>query len=261
MIWVEGPDAATFLNGLLSHDVAALGVGGARPALLLNERGHIRATVRVLRDADDAFTLLVAPERADEVVSTFARLHFTEDLDVLGPEVVAGVVTDGDVPEGADAMAPGDVPGTREVVGDAAVAALTADVSDPGAARAALEARRVAAAVPRVGVDTGERTLVQEAGLQDTHVSFSKGCYLGQETVSRAQHRGGVRRTLRVLRAGAPLAPGVTVTHGGADVGVVTSAATDADGTALALAMLRTSVPPGAAVDAGGVSARVHDAR
>lgn len=256
MIWVEGPDAAAFLNGLLSNDVAALAPGDARPALLLNERGHIRAALRVLRDAGDAFTLLVAPAQAGDVAATFARLHFTEDLDVLGPEVVASVVTDGPVPPGADAVAPGDVPGTVEVVGDAAVSALAAGVADPAGARAALEARRVAARVPRVGADTGERTLVQEAGLQDTHVSFTKGCYLGQETVSRAQHRGGVRRTLRVLRAGAPLAPGAEVTHDGAGVGAVTSVATDADGGALALAMLRTSVPPGAAVDVAGVAAR-----
>ena len=64
---------------------------------------------------------------------------------------------------------------------------------------AALELARVAAGVPRVGVDTGEATLVQEAALEDAAVSFDKGCYLGQETVARLQFRGRANRRLRGL--------------------------------------------------------------
>lgn len=253
LVWVEGPDAEGFLNGLLSNDVAAVAPGGWSPGLLLDERGRIRAEVRVARDTADAFTLVLDPAAADDVVATFERLHFTEDLEVIGPEEVQSLVVWGEAPADAEVVVGGPAPGSLEVVGDDAIARLTAGgVGAPDD----LEAARISARVPRVGVDTGERTLVQEAGLEGSHVSFTKGCYLGQETVSRAQHRGGVRRTLRLLRAQTGLSVGAPVAYDGAAVGEVTSVAASPEGS-VALAMLRTTVPDGADVDAGGVAARV----
>ena len=156
---------------------------------------------------------------------------------------------------------PGSVPGTWEVaVPDpaATIAARGWREADP----AVLEGARILTGVPRVGVDTGPSTLVQEAGLEDVAVSFDKGCYLGQETVARAQFRGRVNRTLRRLRLDElPAQLPAPVTHEGKDVGAVTSAVALDDG-AVGLAILRRQVPPGARVGVGDpeVAAIVEEA-
>lgn len=254
--WIEGPDAATFLNGLLTADVAGVVVGDSVPALLLDERGHILAEMMVLREQNDMFTLVGAPGQVDTATATFSRLHFTEDLDILGPEVMSAVVTTGTADD-AEIRVRGPLPGTVTAVGEAVVERLAHAEAGAGAA---LEAARVFLGIPRVGVDTGPKTLVQEAGLEGSHVSFSKGCYLGQETVARAQHRGGVRKTLRRLYSRDALTPGAPVSYGGATVGEVTSAAELPSGEWVALAALRTSVPEGAEINVEGSRARADQA-
>jgi folate-binding protein YgfZ len=259
LVWVEGPDAAGFLHGLLSNDVAALAPGGACRALLLDAKGHLQAEIRVRRDADDAFTLVLDPEGADAVAATLERYHFSEDLDILGPEGVEVVTVAGapeEVARGADLAVPATLPGAWDlVVSDAA--AEIARLGLPEAPSEALEMARVAAGVPRVGVDTGPSTLVQEAGLEDVAVSFDKGCYLGQETVARAQFRGRVNRVLRGLSLpGAPPPAGARVLREGREVGRLTSAAVTPDLGAIGLAVLRREAEPGTEVeletDAGG---------
>ncbi len=112
---------------------------------------------------------------------------------------VAGGVA---IPEGVAQIAvPGALPGTVDLVVDDAEAAIAAIGADE-APHQALELARIAAGIPRVGIDTGPSTLVQEAGLEDVAVSFDKGCYLGQETVARIAFRGHVNRRLRRRRAG-----------------------------------------------------------
>jgi folate-binding protein YgfZ len=142
-------------------------------------------------------------------------------------------------------------------------------VDDPAAAGAALpgvqappegrEVARVAAGVARVGVDTGPSTLVQEAALEDRAVSFTKGCYLGQETVARLQFRGRANRALRGLLLETAPEPGAPVTAGGREVGRVTSVARTPDLGAIGLAILRREVAPGDEVEAGGATGRVAD--
>lgn len=257
LIWVEGPDAAGFLQGLLTNDVEALAPGRSCRALLLDAKGRVQIDLRVHRDEADAFTLVVAPEAADTAAALLERYHFSERLDLLGPEpsellTVAGL--DGDASEIADLVLEGALPGTTDlVVGDAnAVADALGLPHDPPEA---LELARIALGVPRVGVDTGAGTLVQEAALEVVAVSFSKGCYLGQETVARAQHRGRVNRVLRGLRLPAPAAPGAAVRAGGREVGHVTSAATVPGLGPLALAILRREAEPGAPVEVDGLDA------
>jgi tRNA-modifying protein YgfZ len=114
-----------------------------------------------------------------------------------------------------------------------------------------LELLRIRAGVARVGTDTGPTTLVQEAGFEARAVDFTKGCYLGQETVARAQHRGQVHRSIRGLVADAPLAVGAHVHFADRVVGTITSAAVDPELGAIALAILRREVPDGGAVGVG----------
>lgn len=257
LLWVEGPDAGSFLHGLLSNDIAGLAVGEATDALLLDAKGHIVARAGVHRDADAAYTLVCAPAMADLLAAELARFHFSEDLEVLGPEPAdALVVPTGVRVEGA-VRVPGPLPGTAVVVPDDAGATLaTLGLAEVEAA--ALEDLRVRAGVAEVGVDTGPSTLVQEARLQDATVSFTKGCYLGQETVARAQFRGRVNKVLR--RVELPAAPGqlpAEVQLDGRVVGSLTSATRPGGAPVLGLAIIRREVPAGAVVEVAGVGAAV----
>lgn len=257
LVWVEGPDAAAFLHGLLSNDVAGLAPGGSAEALLLDAKGHVQAAIGVHRDGPDAFTLVVAPADGDAVAAALERYHFSEDLELLGPEAAWALTVVG-MPPPAGPSVPGILPGSVRVVVDdpaAAGAALSGGQAPPEA----LEMARVAAGVARVGVDTGPATLVQEAALEDRAVSFTKGCYLGQETVARLQFRGRANRALRGLLLGTAPEPGAAVTAGGREVGRVTSVARTPDLGPIGLAILRREVAPGDEVEAGGATGRVAD--
>jgi folate-binding protein YgfZ len=255
LVWVEGPDAASFLHGLLSNDLAGLAPGGSAEALLLDAKGHVQAAIGVHRDDADAFTLVVAPGDGDAVAAALERYHFSEDLELLGPEAAWALTVAGMAPPPGPSV-PGLLPGTVRVVVDdpaAAGAALDGVQAPPEA----LEMARVAAGLARVGVDTGPSTLVQEAALEDRAVSFTKRCYLGQETVARLQFRGKANRALRGVLLDGPAAAGTPVTAGGREVGRLTSVAPTPDLGVIGLAILRREVAPGDEVEAGGVSGRV----
>jgi folate-binding protein YgfZ len=137
---------------------------------------------------------------------------------------------------------------------EAAITALSAGIDAPLVDADAYERARIEAGVPRQGLDTDERTIPQEAGLELVAVSFTKGCFVGQELVCRIDSRGHVNRHLRRLRApDGSIAVGATVAFEGREIGDVTSAAGP-----VALAMLRREVEPGAQVDAGTVAAVVE---
>src|SRR5205814_2303667 len=117
-----------------------------------------------------------------------------------------------------------------------------------------LERLRIEAATPRYGSEIDDRVLPAEAGLDERAISFSKGCFPGQEPVARQRHRGKVNRRLRVLEVeGDPPPPETPVVFEGKDVGRVTSAAGG-----LALAYVRAEVPDAAALSIDGRDARLH---
>jgi folate-binding protein YgfZ len=137
---------------------------------------------------------------------------------------------------------------------EAAIAALSDRVDVPLLDADAYERARIEAGVPRQGFDTDERTIPQEAALELVAVSFTKGCFVGQELVCRIDTRGRVNRHLRRLRAPAgDVTRGAAVVFEGREVGEVTSAAGP-----LAFAMLRREVEPGVQVTAGSVEAVVE---
>lgn len=268
--WVEGPDASVLLHGLLTADIGALPVGAATRSLVLTTQGHLVAQMAVARDAKQAFTLLLDAPPAGDGAAVIAAHHVSEDAMVLGPEDARVLVATDDLAPAlagaGDLQVPGAIPGTIEVLAD-----------DPGqmardrgialSPPEALEALRIGRGAPATGVDTGERTLVQEALLDDA-VSFEKGCYLGQETVARLHYRGHANRRLARIALDEPVPVGaeIVVAEGvgggtapgtvGA-VGTVTSVA-EVPGTGwMALGMVRHEVPDGASVDVGGVEGRV----
>jgi tRNA-modifying protein YgfZ len=226
---VRGPDAVDFLQRMLSNDVEQ--DADVFPALLLTAKGRIVAPLRVWRRATDDFLLLTEPELGDVVRSTLTRGRFAAKCEVEREEhtsvLVFGV---------ADGL-PGELPGTVEVLdGDFET---TLDHEE-------LERARIETRVPAWGKELDESILPAEAGLDRTHISFTKGCFPGQEPIARLHYRGHANRELRVLDVDGARA-GDEVRFDEKVVGRVTSAVED-----LALAYVRTEVPDGAEVDVGG---------
>ncbi len=254
--WVDGPDAEAFLQGLLTNDVAALVPGRSCRALLLDNTGHIHADMRVLRTAPQEFSLVTGSGHGERLVELLDEFHFSEDVDVIGPEPFACVTLTGlvDAPvPGADLVLSGLVPDTTDAIGVDA-GAIIAAVGAVALDATALEARRIAAGVPLFGVDFTTANLVQEAGLEGAAVSFDKGCYLGQETVARVHYRGQVNRRLRGIVLGAPAPAGASIRVGDRQVGVLTSVAESPAHGTIGLAILRREVDLGDPVQVDGLN-------
>jgi folate-binding protein YgfZ len=254
-VWVEGPDAGRFLQGVLTNDVLRLGSGESAYALLLTNRGRVRGDMRVVRDGEEAFTLVLDGRQAPTLAHALEEMHFAEHLDLIGPEPFELLTVGGRVPPPSgigDLTLPGLVPMTTDVVAADARAALAA-LGLPEAPLEALEALRVEAGVPCFGRDLTEASLVQEAGLERVAVSFDKGCYLGQETVARTQYRGHVNRVLRGLLLPTPAAVGAVVRAGGREVGRLSSVAVSPARGPIALATLRREVGAGDEVSVDGL--------
>ncbi len=224
---VSGPDAADYLNRMLSNDVLALGPGGACDALLLTAKARIIAPLRVLRRGGDDFLLATEPELGERVLAELLRFRFAAKAEIEPEEHQAWLVLGGD--EVLDARPEGAEVGDDEV-----------------------ERWRIEAGIPRWGRELDETILPAEAGLTETHVSFTKGCYPGQEPIARQHHRGKVNRRLRVLEVEAA-EPGDEIHLGEKTVGRITSAVPGR-----ALGYVRVEVPDDAALDVGGAAARLH---
>ena len=225
---VAGPDAADYLQRMVSNDVEALGVGDACPALLLTAKARVIAPLVVLRrDAEDF--LLLTEQGLGEVVRTqLTRMRLRAQCEIEAEEHRSLLVLGGS--QGFST----DWPGAREIL-DAGL--------EPTLSGEELELRRIESGVPRWEREIDDRILPAEAGLDRTHVSFSKGCYPGQEPVARLHFRGHPNRSLRVLELDEVPEQDAPLLHDGREVGRVTSAARRADGTVVALAYVRTEVP------------------
>jgi folate-binding protein YgfZ len=225
---VAGPDAADYLQRMVSNDVEALAQGEACPALLLTAKARVIAPLVVLRRADDDFLVLTETGLGEVVRAHLARMRLRAQCEVE-PEEHQAVLVFG----GGDGFAT-DWPGAREALD----AGLEPTLSDEE-----LEVRRIESGVPRWEHEIDDRILPAEAGLDVTHVSFSKGCYPGQEPVARLHFRGHPNRGLRVLGLDELPEQDAPLLHEEREVGRVTSAARRDDGTVVALAYVRTEVP------------------
>ncbi len=250
VVEVAGPDAATFLQGQLSQDVLGLGEGDSAWTFVLHPDGKVAVWGRVTRLGPERFVLDVDGGAGDAVVTRLSRFKLRVDATIerldwtvvalRGPESPA-VDTGGAVT--ADPAWPG-------VVG---VDLLGPEVAVPGGVRpcdpAALEALRIEAGVPAMGAELDDHTIPAEAGVVERSVSFTKGCYTGQELTARIDSRGGnVPRHLRGLVLGgdgAEVPPaGAEIVVGGDVVGAVTSAAPGAAGEVVALGYVKRVVEP-----------------
>jgi tRNA-modifying protein YgfZ len=231
-IRVAGPDAEDYLQRMVSNDVAALSNGQMCDALLLTAKARVIAPLRVLRRASDDFLLLTEPELGDAVRAQLLRTRFAAKVEVEPEQHESWVVLGGG--EVLDDRPPGDEVGEEE-----------------------FERWRIERGIPRWGRELDDRVLPAEAGLDETHISFTKGCYPGQEPIARQRHRGKVNRRLRVLELEGDDIPDhdAEIQHVGKPVGRITSAVRG-----LALGYLRTEVPDDADLVIGSQHAKVRPA-
>jgi tRNA-modifying protein YgfZ len=225
---VAGPDGAEYLQRMVSNDVEALAAGEACPALLLTAKARVIAPLVVLRRSEEDFLLLTEPGLGEAVRSLLVRMRLRAQCEIEPEQHVAVLVF------GGDAGFATDWPGAREAL-DAGLA--------PTLSEDELELRRIERCVPRWEREIDDRILPAEAGLDETHVSFSKGCYPGQEPVARLHYRGHPNRGLRVVELDEVPDYDAPLLHDGREVGRVTSAARREDGSVVALAYVRTEVP------------------
>jgi folate-binding protein YgfZ len=280
---LTGAQAKELLNGQVSNDVEALTPGTGCYATLLTSKGKMLGDLRVL---DTGAELLLLTERTslqalfDQLrrgaIGWQADLHKRTLqqglLSVIGPRgrEVAGA---SDLPDAEHASRPAELGGAQVllVATDLGVDVMCAADDTPrvrdallaaGAVavdEAAAEIVRVETGRPRYGIDTDDSTIPQEAGLNERAVSFTKGCYVGQETVARLHWRGRPNRHLRGLRLSAPAQTGAPLRLGEREVGRLGSVAVSPVHGPIALAIVRREATVGdtLAVGDGAVTAEV----
>src|SRR5215208_311210 len=242
---VSGPDAEDFLERMLSNEIATLGPGASRPALLLTAKGRMIAPVRAVRTAEDRFLLVTdSSDLAGPVADSLLASRFASKCEIETRPWVGFVQLGGEPDEPAVAIP------------DFGVEAWEAwsDRAKGGVDGTELERLRIDAGTPAWGKELDETVLPAEAGLDETHISFTKGCFPGQEPIARLRHRGHVNRRLRILEVPAAKV-GDEIVWNDKVVGRVTSAVEGR-----ALGYVRTEVPEDGLLAIGGSPAKMRPA-
>ena len=272
---LTGPEAKRFLQGQVSNDVEALVPGTGCYATFLTPKGKMLGDLRILDTGEE---LLLDTERVSlqELFNMIRRFSLGYQAELHKRTLQRGLL--GLLGPGADAVAGLEELGAEEhshltsELGGIAVRAirtdsgidLLCDAADTEGLAAVLEqagARPVSEAVaeivrvergrPRYGIDLDDTVIPQEAGLNGRAVSFTKGCYVGQETVARLFYRGKPNRQLRGLRLMGPAVPGAEISFGERTVGRLASVAESPAIGCIALALVRREAPPGSTVTVG----------
>ena len=282
-ILVSGPDAAEYLQGQLTNDIEAPAREAGCYAALLDRKGHLQSDMRVLKLANGDIWLDLEPDPTPTVISHLRTYSIGREVEIedvgeewsilsligprapelggfegLGPEHaqrfrkwegtdVLGVATR----LGVDLLVrTGDATAVREL----ALAAGVVEVAEDAA-----EIVRIESGTPRFGAEMSVETMPAEAGIVDAAISFTKGCYIGQEPVARLHYKGRPNRHLRGLELSAAAAPGAELHLGEKPVGAIGSSCLSPARGPIALAIVRREAEPGTelAVGEDGVTARV----
>ena len=281
---LSGAGAKEFLQGQVSNDVEALTSGTGCYAVFLTPKGKMLGDLRML---DAGTELLLDTERValQPLFSMIRRFSIGYDvelhkrtlecglLSLLGPSSTA-VSSALDLPSaehshtlivigGVNARAIRTAVGV-DVLCDASRLDTVRDaLQDAGAwpvSEAVAECQRIELGRPRYGIDLDDTVIPQEAGLNERAVSFTKGCYVGQETVARLHYRGKPNRHLRGLRLSEPAYTGEAIEFEGRTVGTVGSVSVSPRFGPIGLALVRREAPPGSTVvvgDSAGPAAEV----
>src|SRR3954471_8341523 len=274
---LTGSEAKTFLHGQVTNDIEGLAAGSGCYAAFLTHKGKMLGDMRIFDLGDE---LLLDCERValQELFNMIRRFKLGMDVELAKRTLEMGlfsVVGPSALPVGAQEHAC-----ARASLGGADVVLARTDVGvdvffwagDRDAVRRALEfpdgdealaeVVRVESGRPRFGVDLDSDSVIpQEAGLNERAVSFTKGCYVGQETVARLYYRGKPNRRLCGLRLSQPIGAGAALRVGDGEVGHVTSPVVSPVLGPLALALVRREAAAGDTVKAGedGATAVVVD--
>jgi folate-binding protein YgfZ len=298
---VKGTEAAEYLQGQLTNDIEGLGVGEGCYAALLDRKGHMQGDMRVLNLSGATYAPVESISRTgssngggvwldlEAVALEAVRRHLqtykigrdvevenvTEEralLSLVGPRS-SEVAGSPPLPEhaceqltiaGIDCLAVGTALGIDLIAPVDESDRLRAGLVETGAAEVSPEAAeilRIETGTPRFGAEMDSATMPAEAGIVESTVSFTKGCYIGQETVARLHYKGKPNRHLRGLRLTAPAPAGTPLLLGDREVGRIGSSCVSPAHGPIALAILRREAESGAELVAGedGVTARVVD--
>ena len=281
---VSGGEAAEYLQGQLTNDVEALSPGDGQYAALLDRKGHMQADMRVLRISTEEIWIdtepaaLAAARRHLEMYKIgrdVAIADLTAEraiVSLIGPRSIeiAGTAA---LPEnaceavsvsGVACLAVGTAGGIDLIAKAADAERLRDALAEAGAVEVGPEAAevvRIEAGTPRFGAEMSAETMPAEAGIVERAVSFTKGCYIGQEPVARLHYKGRPNRHLRGLELSAPATPGASLRLDEKEVGRVGSTCVSPARGPIALAIVRREAEPGAELVVGedGVTARVVD--
>lgn len=257
---LTGSEVADFLHGQVTNDVEALAPGQGCYATLLTAKGKIRADMRILRG--EGWFLVDCEPQALPVLEHMVRVYsIGRDVkasrderpvwSVIGP--AARESLDNPPPADEHAHTSGDL--GLYVSTDLGVDVIGERPDLPEASEETAECLRVESGRPRLGFELGDNVIPQEAGINERAVSFTKGCYVGQETVARLFYKGKPNRHLRGMRLSAPAERGDAIVSGEREVGHVGSTCTSPVHGPIALALIRREVAPGEQVTVGAGAA------
>ncbi|MDP4015158.1 MAG: folate-binding protein [Candidatus Nanopelagicales bacterium] len=291
VIRVEGPDRLTWLDDLTTAKVSRLPPGESRVALILSPHGRVEHELHLVDDGD-ATWLIVEPGTVHALVGYLNSMRFLLSVDVIDASEQFGVLGDlsgersvavrpesvvhwtapaefagtGLTESGADRGGsadryvpnrPGVFPAREWVMPRRSIAAAL-QAAPHRAGTWAWEAVRVAAAVPRIGMETDARSLPHEVGWIGSAVHLAKGCYRGQEAVARTHNMGRPPRRLVLLHLGSSdelPAHGTVVRVGGSSVGWIATSAIHFELGPISTAVVKRSVPSDAEVEVDGATA------
>jgi tRNA-modifying protein YgfZ len=275
---LTGEQAKEFLNGQVSNEIEALAPGSGCYAALLTNKGKMLGDLRAIDTGTElwldtervALQALFDTIRRGSVgwqVALHKRTVQQALLSLVGPRAgeVAGFVAETEHANRAGTIGDASVLLVATDLGVDIVCAaedaerVRAALAVPEVPEAAAEIVRVESGRPRYGIDLDDSTIPQEAGLNDRAVSFTKGCYVGQETVARLHYRGKPNRYLRGLRLSEPVASGTPLLLGEREVGRVGSSVVSPRHGAIGLALVRREAAVGDALAAGTATAVVGE--
>jgi len=272
---VRGAEAAEYLQGQLTNEIEELEPGEGCYAALLDRKGHMQADMRVLRTAPDEILLDTEPIALDSAIRHLSTYNIGRDAEVVNETAERSLLSllgprsaeiSGFIPGEESSSEEGVIDGigvraiaTRDGVDLLCAArdqdALAMALLERGAGEVGEEAAeilRIEAGVPRFGAEITPGTMPAEAGIVESAVSFTKGCYIGQETVARLHYKGRPNRHLRGLRFDRAASAGAALALGEREAGAIGSACISPALGPIGLAILRREAEPGTSLEIGG---------
>jgi folate-binding protein YgfZ len=253
---LTGTDVADFLQGQVSNDVEALEPGTGCYATLLTAKGKIRCDMRILRGTD--WFLLDSEPQALPVLEHMVRVYsIGRDVkserderplwSIIGPAARAAL--DNPPPETEYAHTQGEL--GLYVATDGGVDVYGRRPDLPETTDETAEILRIESGRPRLGFELGDDVIPQEADINERAISFTKGCYVGQETVARLYYKGKPNRHLRGLRLSEPAERGAVIHGADRELGRISSTCISPTFGPIALALVRREAGPGSSVKVG----------